>query len=107
MLRHHAMNPQAFLVNHFIKSVQEKWYRVGTVSLLVSPKDRNWEVWKRSNSSRKRIGNSVPRAETSGDLITADHKVVSEDCESRNNHPYAVVEQELATQQSKLNSCEK
>ena len=33
-----------------------------------------------------------------GDLITADHKVLTEEGESRNNHPYAVVVQDLATQ---------
>ena len=33
-----------------------------------------------------------------GDLITADHKVLGEGCESRNNHRYAVVVQVLATQ---------
>ena len=32
-----------------------------------------------------------------GDLITADHKVLSDNCESRNNHRYAVVVQDLAT----------
>ena len=31
-------------------------------------------------------------------LITTDHKVLSEGCESRNNHRYAVVAQNLATQ---------
>ena len=30
-----------------------------------------------------------------GDLITADHKVLSDKCESRNNHRYAVVVQGL------------
>ena len=39
-----------------------------------------------------------PRAENFGDLITADHKVLSDNCESRNNHRYAVVVQYLATQ---------
>ena len=38
------------------------------------------------------------RAVNFGDLITADHKVLSEGCESRNNHRYAVVVQDLATQ---------
>ena len=38
------------------------------------------------------------RAENVGDLITPDHKVLSEGCESRNNHRYAVVVQDLATQ---------
>ena len=33
-----------------------------------------------------------------GDLITADHKVLSEGCESRYNHRYAVVVQDLVTQ---------
>ena len=33
-----------------------------------------------------------------GALITADHKVLSDNCESRNNHRYAVVVQDLATE---------
>ena len=33
-----------------------------------------------------------------GDLITADHKVLNEEVESRNNRQYAVVVQDLATQ---------
>ena len=40
----------------------------------------------------------MPRAEHFGDLITADHIVLSEECESRNSHRYAVVVQDLATQ---------
>ena len=47
---------------------------------------------------RRRIGRVVPRAENFGDLITADRKVLSEGCESRNNHRYAVVVQDVATQ---------
>ena len=47
---------------------------------------------------RKRNGEAVLRAENFGDLITADHKVLSEGCEFRNNHRYAVVVQDLATQ---------
>ena len=46
----------------------------------------------------KRNGEAVPRAVNFGDLITADHKVLSDNCESRNNHRYAVVVQDLATQ---------
>ena len=33
-----------------------------------------------------------------GDLITADHKLLSENCQSRNSHRYAVVVQDMATQ---------
>ena len=47
---------------------------------------------------RRRFGRVVPRAENFGDLITADHKVLSEGRESRNNHRYAIVVQDLATQ---------
>ena len=47
---------------------------------------------------RRRKGEAVPRADNFCDLITADHKVLSDNCESRNNHRYAVVLQDLATQ---------
>ena len=66
------------------------------------PKDRNCEICQRTKITRapfrRRIGGAVPRAENVGDLITADHQVLSEGCESRNNHRYAVVVQDLATQ---------
>ena len=66
------------------------------------PKDRNCEICKRTRITRapcrRRNGGTVPRAENFGDLITADHKILSENCDSRNNHRYAVVVQDLATQ---------
>ena len=66
------------------------------------PKDRDCEFCLRTKMTRapcrKRNGGAVLRAEKFGDLITADRKVLSESCESRNNHRYAVVEQDLATQ---------
>ena len=43
---------------------------------------------------RRRQTRSIPRAEKFGDLITADHKILNEEGESR----HAVVEQDLATQ---------
>ena len=43
-------------------------------------------------------GGAVLRAANFGDLITADQKVFSESCESRDNHRYAVVVQDSATQ---------
>ena len=65
-------------------------------------KDRNCEICKRTKITRapcrRRNGEAVPRADNVGDLITADHKVLSDNCESRNNHRYAVVVQDLATQ---------
>ena len=66
------------------------------------PKDRNCEMCQRTKITRapcrRRIGRVVPRAKNFGDFITADHKVLSEGCGSRNNHRYAVVVQDLATQ---------
>ena len=66
------------------------------------PKHRNCEICQSTKITRapcrRRIGGVVLRAENFGDLITADHKVLSEGCESRNNHRYAVVVQDLATQ---------
>ena len=66
------------------------------------PKDRNCEICKRTKITRaqcrRRNGGTVPRAENFGDLIAADQKVLSDNCESRNNHRCAVVVQDLATQ---------
>ena len=66
------------------------------------PKDRNGEICQRTKITRapcrRRNGGAVPRAENFGDWITADHKFLSEGCESRNNHRHAVVVQDLATQ---------
>ena len=66
------------------------------------PKDRNCEIFQRTKITRapcsRRNGGAVPRAENFCDLITADHEVLSENCESRNNHRKAIVVQDLATQ---------
>ena len=66
------------------------------------PKDRNCDICKRTKITRapcrRRNGGAVPRADKFGDLITADHKVLSDNRESRNNHRFAVVVQYLATQ---------
>ena len=74
------------------------------------PKDRNCEICQRTKITRapcrRRIGGAVPRADNFGDLITADHKVLSDNCESRNNHRYAVVVQDLATQWIQAYPCE-
>ena len=65
------------------------------------PKVGNCEICQRTKITRapctRRNGGAVPR-EIFGDLITADHKVLSENCESRNHHRYAIVVQDSATQ---------
>ena len=75
------------------------------------PKDRNCEICKRTKITRapcrRRKGEAVPRADNFGDLITADHKVLSDNCESRNNHRYAVVVQDLATHWIQAYPCKK
>ena len=64
------------------------------------PKDRNCEICQRTKITRaprrRRIDSVVLRAENFGDLVTADHKVLTEGCESRNNHRHAIVVQDLA-----------
>ena len=73
------------------------------------PKDRNCEFCHRTKITRapcrRRDGGAVLRAENFGDLITADHKVLSDNCESRNNHRHAIVVQDLATQWIQLYPC--
>ena len=54
---------------------------------------------------RRRNSGAVPRAEIFGDLITADHKVLSEGCESRHYHRYAIVVQDVATQWIQSHPC--
>ena len=60
-------------------------------------KDRNCDICLRNKVTRapckRRTGAAVLRAEKIGDLITADHKVLNDGGESRNNHRYAVVVQ--------------
>ena len=66
------------------------------------PKDRNCKICQRTKITRapfrRRNGEAVPRAANFGELLKADHKVLSDNCESRNNHRYAVVVQDLATE---------
>ena len=93
----HCMHPHTFLrtVVSKSKSKQHSIY-------IHFQTDRNCEVHLRTKLTRvpcrKRIGEVLLRAEKFGDLITADHKVLNEESESRNNHRYAVVVQDLATQ---------
>ena len=65
------------LMNHLQSlRLREVWIWANMVLILTSPKDRNCEICQR----------------------TADHKVLSESCESRNNYRCAIVVQDLATQ---------
>ena len=72
------------------------------MKFLESRLQRDVRIWLNTSvyraPCRRRNGEGVPRAANFGDLIAADHKVLSDNCESRNNHRYAVVVQDLATQ---------
>ena len=74
------------------------------------PKDPDCDICLKTKisraSCRRRTGTVVPRAENFGDLITADHKDLSEESESRNNHRYVVVVQDLAARWLQSYPCE-
>ena len=90
-----------FFWSIFRAHVYEKWGFGWTQCLysLPSPKlrDLSEDQNYKGGACRIRTCGVVPRAEFCGDLTTADH-ILSEGCESRNNHRYAVVVQDLATQ---------
>ena len=105
---------RVLLVNNSLESVRSVDLGKHSVYTHFS-KDRNCEICQRTTITRalcRRLnGGAVPRAKNFGDLITADHKVLSEGCESRNSHRCAVVVQDLTTRwiQSypcKTNTCQ-
>ena len=89
------------LLRNYLWSREHKWHRVKNNICTHFPKDWNCDICLRTKmtraSCRRRTGTVVPKAEKFGDLITADHKVLSEGCESRNHHRHAIVVQDLAT----------
>ena len=96
-----CLHPRTFPMTQ-IRNGLQKWHPRSTDFLTHFPKVRNCEVCLRTEmtraSCRRRIGEALPQAEKFGDLITTDHKVLIEEGESRNNHRYAVVVQDLVTQ---------
>ena len=82
----HINTLPALLVN-YQWSREQKWYRARSKHSVFThfPKDPNCDIclWTK-------ITRASCRAEIFGDLIIADHKVLSDGCESRNNHRYAV-----------------
>ena len=82
--------------------VNFQWSREQKVEPGSGKHDPHCEICQRTKITnapcRRRIGGVVLRAQNFGYLITADHTVLSEESESRNNHRYGVVVQDLATQ---------
>ena len=65
------------------------------------PKDRNCNLQENQDYEGSLPGSALTKqffGQKIGDLITADRMVLNEEGESRNNHRYAVVVQDLATQ---------
>ena len=85
---------------NFQWSREQKWNQVRVSRHF--PKDPNYDICLKTKitraSCRRCACTVVPRAEHFDDLITADHKVFSEEIESRNSHRHAVLVQDLATQ---------
>ena len=94
--------PSHLMNFHWSRELKWNQVRPGSGKYTHFPKNPNCDICLKTKiiraSCRRRAGTVVPRAEKIGDLITADHKVLSDNCESRNNHRYAVVVQDLATQ---------
>ena len=97
-----CLHPETVLGTQ-IRKIQRKWNQEQRSTIFSHfPQDRNCEICLRIKmtmaSCRKRTGEALPRARKIGDSITADHKVLNEGCESRDNHRHDVVVQDLATQ---------
>ena len=76
-------HPRVLLVNQ-LQSREEKWYRQAQYvhSLPDGPKLRHLQDQGNSGSLHKTHWRSVLRAGIFGDLITSDHEVLREGCES-------------------------
>ena len=85
---------QVLLMNH-LQGPWEVWIWVNTVFHIHFPKDRNCEICQRTKNHKGSVQKTYWQSRIScrkifGDLITAEHKVLSAGCESRNYHRYAV-----------------
>ena len=73
------------------------------------PKDRNCDICLKTKINKdllqKTYWYSRAQSGKNGDLITTDPKVLGEGCESRHDHRYAVVVQDLATQRLQSYTC--
>ena len=107
VFQHTGTHPRVLLVH--LPSREEKCYWASSV-LRVILKDRSCDICLRTKvtrASKKTHWYSRAKNGKNGDLITADHKVLSEGCESRNNHRHAVVVQGLAAQWIQSYPCKK
>ena len=94
---HYMETLTTVLLMKYLWSPQSRDVRicVNTVFILFSLKT---EIARSVRGQKLQGHRAEDAAENFDDLITADHKVLIDNCESRNNHRYAVVVQDLATQ---------
>ena len=94
------------------RTVLRKWQKDqgSTIYLLTSQNAEDCDVCLRTKMTRapcrRLAGEAAPRAEKVGDLTTTGHIVLNEEGEFRNNHRYAVVVQNLATQWIQCYPCQ-
>ena len=97
--RWEVLHPHTFLMTQ-IRNVLQKWHPGNSVFILTSQKTEiaKYACEPRLQGLLAEVAQAKQYLEQTkfGDLITADHKVLDEEGESRNNHRYAVVVQDLA-----------
>ena len=98
--RHPWTHPQVLLKNQK-QQRRKKWNLENTVFIITS---RRTEIAKYAREPRSQgrlagnaLGKATLRAESFGDFMTANHKVLNEGRASHHNHRYAVVVLDLAT----------
>ena len=83
--------------------------RRSTIGSLAFPKShivRFASAQKLQEATCRRNSQShILRATNFGDIVTADHRVISEEGESRNNQRYAIVVQDWATRWNQSYAC--
>ena len=86
--------------NNFLISPYEQTQSGGKTTLKNHSQILNMRVPETCTSTllQKTLVQSCQERNMFGDSITADHKVLSEGCDSRHNHRYAVVVEDLAPQ---------
>ena len=96
-----------------IRNVVRKWHPTSTMFILTSktkrPKLRSLLANQDDTGpvQKTQWRSSTSAIEKFGDLITADHRVLTEGGDSRDNHRYAVVVQDLATQWIQSSPCKR
>ena len=102
---------EAFLIDYNPSQLIQRTWRPTCLHVPLQQRSQTrkvtlqkWRYKKRKHSvhaySRKNQKRPILRSEKHGDLITAEHRVLNEGRESRDNHRYAVVVQVLATQRN-------